>query len=493
MEVEFNPILAVDSYKTSHKWQYPDGTSHVSSYVEARADHSGLAVPGVVTFGLQAYLRRLAAAPVTAAFIDQARTLFAAHGVPFYEEGWRHILARHGGRLPVEIRAVAEGSVVPPGHALVQLVNTDPAAFWLTSYLETALLRAVWYPSTVATLSWAVKRLLREAWEQTSDAPEASLDFKLHDFGARGASSAETAALGGMAHLVNFQGTDTVEALLAAARFYDEPMAGFSIPAAEHSTITSWGRAGEADAYANMLRQFGGPGRVVAVVSDSYDVFHAVESLWGGRLRQQVLDMGGTLVIRPDSGDPVEVVALVLRLAANAFGTSRNSKGYEVLHPAVRVIQGDGINPATIRAILARMQADRFAIDNIAFGMGGALLQKVDRDTFSWAMKASAIQCHGVWRDVFKQPVTDRGKGSKRGRLALCRDAAGDWHTVPAGSCAEADDLLRPVFRDGALLVSHRFAEVRARAAAALRDAAPRHSGDGPAAPAPVLASAEAG
>lgn len=473
MEAEFTPIFAVDSYKTSHKWQYPDGTTHVSSYIEARADQSGLAVPGVVMFGLQAYLRRLAAAPITAALIEQARTLFAAHGVPFYEQGWREILDDHGGRLPVEIRAVAEGSVVPIGNALLQVVNTDPRAFWLTSYLETSLLRALWYPSSVATVSWAVRRLLRQAWIETSDAPEESLDFKLHDFGARGASSGESAALGGMAHLVNFKGTDTVEALLAAARFYDEPMAGFSIPAAEHSTITSWGRAGEAEAYANMLRQFGGPGRVVAVVSDSYDIFHAVESLWGGTLRQQVLDMGGTLVIRPDSGDPVAVVAEVLKLAAKAFGTERNQKGYHVLSPAVRVIQGDGITPPTIAAILTRMRQDGFAVDNIAFGMGGALLQKIDRDTFSWAMKASAIQCDGQWRAVFKDPVTDQGKGSKQGRLALRRSPDGFWETVAAESCPEEANLLRPTFRDGEMLTSTPFSEIRARVRAALHESPP--------------------
>jgi nicotinamide phosphoribosyltransferase len=468
MGAEYNPILAVDSYKASHKWQYPDGTAHVSSYIEARTDKSGLEVPGTLVFGLLPHLRRLADTPVTEAAINQAKTLFSAHGVPFFEEGWRRILDRHHGRLPIEIRAVAEGSVVPFSNALVQVVNTDPEAFWLTSYLETGLQRALWYPSTVATVSWAVKRILLEFWRTTSDAPVESLDFKLHDFGARGASSAESAALGGMAHLVNFKGTDTVEALLAAAEYYGEPMAGFSIPAAEHSTITCWGRDGEADAYANMLRQFGGPGRLVAVVSDSYDVFHAVEALWGGKLRQQVLDMGGTLVIRPDSGDPVEVVALVLKLAAKAFGTERNAKGYEVLNPAVRVIQGDGITPRTIRAILERMKADRFAIDNIAFGMGGALLQKVDRDTFSWAMKASAVEGGGLWRDVYKDPVTDQSKGSKRGRLALTRDASGVWRTVPVETCPEADNLLRPVFRDGEILSTPSFAEIRARAEAAL-------------------------
>ena len=148
--------------------------------------------------------------------------------------------------------------------------------------------------------------------------------------------------------------------------------------------------------------------------------------------------------------------------AAKAFGTSRNAKGYEVLHPAVRVIQGDGVNPHSIRAILTRMAADGFAIDNIAFGMGGALLQKVDRDTFSWAMKASAIRVGGQWRDVYKEPITDSGKGSKRGRLALIQDP--EWHTVRQESCAEADNHLKPVFRDGHLLNSTTFTEVRSRA-----------------------------
>ncbi|OAN43056.1 nicotinate phosphoribosyltransferase [Paramagnetospirillum marisnigri] len=464
----YTPILAADSYKASHKWQYPEGTEYVSSYIEARANNSGLDLPGSVFFGLQPLLRQWAETPITDSDIRRSAAVFAAHGVPFFEEGWRWILDAHQGRLPVEVRAVAEGSVVPFNNAVVQVVNTDPKAFWLTSYLETGLQRAVWYASTVATVSWSVKRILREFWALTSDSPVESLDFKLHDFGARGASSGESAALGGMAHLVNFKGTDTVEALLAADEFYGEAMAGFSIPAAEHSTITSWGRDGEVAAYANMLRQFGGPGRLVAVVSDSYDVFHAVEKLWGEELRAQVLDIGGTLVIRPDSGDPVTVVARVLDLAAKAFGTETNAKGYRVLNPAVRVIQGDGVNPKSIRAILQRMKNDGFAIDNIAFGMGGALLQKVDRDTFSWAMKASAIGIGGHWRDVYKEPVTDQGKGSKRGRLALVRDHGLGLRTVPLDSVPDADNLLRPVFRDGILLAPTTFAEVRARVAETL-------------------------
>ena len=184
-----------------------------------------------------------------------------------------HIVNAHGGRLPVRIRAVPEGTLVPVHHVLATIENTDPACAWLTSFLETALLR-VWYPTTVATNSWATKQLIARYLDQTGD--PAGLPFKLHDFGARGVSSLESAMLGGLSHLVNFMGTDTMSALLGARVYYGEPMAGFSIPAAEHSTITAWGRDGEAAAYRNMLRQFAKPGSIVAVVSDSYDLDHAV-------------------------------------------------------------------------------------------------------------------------------------------------------------------------------------------------------------------------
>ena len=171
---------------------------------------------------------------------------------------------------------------------------------WLTTFIETALLRAVWYPTTVATLSRKAKLIIQAGLEKSSDDPAGQLPFKLHDFGARGVSSGESAGLGGMAHLVNFMGTDTMEALLAARRYYGAEMAGFSIPAAEHSTMTSWGRARERQAYEMMLDRFEGEGRLVAVVSDSYDLDHAVNEIWGGALREKVLAQKGTLVIRHD-------------------------------------------------------------------------------------------------------------------------------------------------------------------------------------------------
>ncbi len=368
-----NLILNTDSYKASHFLQYPAGTQVVSSYIESR----GGQFPQTLFFGLQAFIKEYLLKPVTTADIDEAEALFAAHGVPFFRQGWEQIVQQHGGFLPIEIQALPEGMIVPTGNALVQIRNTDPQAFWLTSYLETALLRAVWYPTTVATLSWQVKQSIRQALEATCDNPAAELPFKLHDFGARGVSSHESAALGGMAHLVNFMGTDTVVALLAARKYYGADMAGFSIPAAEHSTMTAWGREGEADAYVNMLQQFGQAGKLLAVVSDSYDIYHAVSEIWGKQLRAQVESSGATVVIRPDSGVPEAVVPEVLERLYAEFGGRVNSKSYKVLSDCVRVIQGDGVDVNSIGVILQRIQQAGFSTENVAFGMGGGFCRRL--------------------------------------------------------------------------------------------------------------------
>jgi nicotinamide phosphoribosyltransferase len=464
-----NLLLDTDSYKASHWLQYPPGTDATFFYVESR----GGLHDRTVFFGLQAILKEALARPVTHADVDEARDVFVAHGEPFNEAGWRDIVDRLGGRLPLRIRAVPEGTVVPTHQALVTIESTDPRAYWVPSYLETLLLR-LWYPVTVATISWHAKQVIRQFLERTSDDPAGQLPFKLHDFGARGVSSAESAALGGAAHLVNFLGTDTVSGLLLARAHYHEPMAGFSIPAAEHSTITSWGRERELDAYRNMLARFAKPGAVVAVVSDSYDIFHAIREHWGKALREEVVASGATVVIRPDSGDPVAVVHQCLELLDEAFGHVVNGKGYKVLEH-VRVIQGDGINPDSIRAILERVTSAGYATDNVAFGMGGALLQQLNRDTQKFALKCSAARVDGRWIDVYKEPVTDKGKVSKRGRMTLLRHREyGTFRTVPVPPQAASieavdkplgyDDAMVTVWEDGRLLVDHRFADVRARA-----------------------------
>ncbi|HEU0278053.1 MAG TPA: nicotinate phosphoribosyltransferase [Rhodanobacteraceae bacterium] len=466
-----NLILNTDSYKASHWLQYPPGVDATFFYLESR----GGEYERTLFFGLQSILKEYLSRPVTPAMVDEAQAFFTAHGEPFNAIGWRHVVDQHGGHLPIRLRAVPEGTVVPTHQALMTIESTCPACFWVPSYVETLLMR-VWYPTTVATVSWHVKQAIRGYLARTSERAAEELPFTLHDFGARGVSSAESAALGGMAHLVNFRGTDTILGVLAAREYYGEAMAGFSIPATEHSTITAWGREHELDAYRNVLRQFARPGSVVACVSDSYDLYHAIEAMWGGALREDVIRSGATLVVRPDSGDPAEVVHKTLSLLNAAFGSTINGKGYRVLNH-VRVIQGDGVNPDSIRLILERITHSGYSAENVAFGMGGALLQKLNRDTQKFALKCSAARIDGAWIDVYKDPVTDHAKTSKRGRLTLARHRAhGTFKTIALpGSAVTAnadalgpgwEDALQTVWENGELKRDWSFAEIRARSEA---------------------------
>jgi nicotinamide phosphoribosyltransferase len=448
-----NLILDTDSYKSSHWLQYPPNTTGMYSYFESRGGRYG----STLFFGLQYLLREyLSGVVVSMTDVDEAQTFFDAHGEPFNRAAWVHLVEKHGGRLPIRIRAVAEGCVVPTHNILMSAESTDPDLFWIVSWLETILVR-LWYPITVATQSFYIKKDILDALTTSADDPLAELPFKLHDFGSRGVSSRESAGIGGMSHLVNFQGSDTIEGVRYANHYYDHPMAGFSIPAAEHSAITMWGRARELDAYRNMVKQFAKPGKTVACVSDSYDIYNVVESFWGDDLRDDVRDSGGTLVIRPDSGNPVEVILKCLEILERKIGMSKNMKGYKILPKYYRLIQGDGVDPESIRNILFELHAHGYSASNLGFGMGGANLQKVNRDTQRFAFKCSEATVDGVSVKVFKDPATDNGKRSKAGRLSLVQDG-GRLRTVEGG---RKDDVLVPVFEDGKILVDYTFEEVR--------------------------------
>ena len=456
-----NIILNTDSYKLSQWKQYPPGTEYISSYIESR----GGQWDKTVFIGLQAFIREYLTTPITTEDIDVAEAIIAKHGEPFNRAGWEYIVKVHGGKLPVEIKALPEGTVIDTKNVLVQIVNTDPNCYWLTSYLETALLRAVWYPTTVATNSWHSKQIILRALERTGD--PSLIDFKLHDFGARGVSSQESAALGDLGHLAIFKGTDTIAGILAAMEYYDADVCGFSIPAMEHSTVTSWGRKNEVEAYRNMLKTFGLKGALFAAVSDSYDIYEACK-LWGTVLKQEVIDSGAVVVIRPDSGNPSEVVTKCAHILDQYFGHTVNSKGFRVLNN-VRIIQGDGINAVTIRGILLSLEMAGYSADNIAFGQGGALLQIVDRDTLKFAMKCSAAYIRdavtkiGEWIGVYKDPVTDPGKRSKIGRLQLLKEPGSDFQTVSYLESQESKDRLQRVYLNGDLYNQTTFDQVRAR------------------------------
>lgn len=454
-----NLILLSDSYKFSMYTQYPPNTEYVYSYIESR----GGEFDTTVFIGLQVFLKEYLMKPITMEDIDEAAEVLSAHGEPFYREGWEYILNTYYGRLPVKIEAVQEGTVINNKNVLVTIINTDPKCFWLTTVLETALLRAVWYPTTVASNSYQTKKIIMEYLEATGDVTR--IDYSLNDFGSRGVSSAESAGLGGMGHLAIFKGTDNVQALRYIRKYYGGEAAknaGHSVPAMEHSTVTAWGRENEYDSYRNMIKQYGKPGAIVACVSDAYNIYEACEA-WGTILKQDVIDSGITLVVRPDSGNPPDVVLKCLQILEKHYGSVVNAKGYRVLNN-VKVIQGDGINMSMIKTILAIMRMNGYSADNIAFGQGGGLLQIVNRDDFKFAMKCSSVGIRNLetneleWRDVFKDPVDDKGKSSKKGILALIKNTDGSFKTVRHDWDSKTE--LKTVFMNGLIMQDYTWDEV---------------------------------
>ena len=377
--------------------------------------------------------------------------------------GWTRLLQKYAGCLPVRIKAVPEGTLVQNLNVLVTIENTDPEFPWPTNYLETLLMK-VWYPTSVATLAREIKKIIKGFLERTGD--PSLLPFKLHDFGYRGVSSEETGAIGGAAHLINFLGTDTAAGIvMLQEHYYPKSMPAFSIPASEHSTITAWGKGNELAAYRNMLTAY--PEGLVACVSDSYNIYNACEKLWGELLKPDVVKRKGTLIIRPDSGDPINVLTRVFEILGKKFGYETNAKGYRVLPPYVRVIQGDGVNMFTIQNMLYQLaKFHGWSADNIAFGMGGALLQQLNRDTQRFAFKCSAAQVNGEWRPVFKDPITDPGKNSKQGRLSLVEPQPGEFQTLEnvGNPTLVGDDRLVTVFENGLIRKEYDLESIRQRA-----------------------------
>ena len=465
-----NLILLADAYKYSHHKLYYPGTTQVYSYLESRGGKFG----STVFYGLQYFLKEyLEGVAFTQEDLDEAepfmQQVFGRDDV-FDKSKFQYILDQHGGRLPVRIRAVPEGMTVPVKNVLMTIENTDPECFWLTNFLETLLMQ-VWYPCTVATISREVKKVVANYFAQTAtEGSEAGINYVLNDFGYRGVSSMESAALGGSAHLVNFMGSDNLAGSVLAQRYYHTAeVYGKSIPATEHSICTLMGEKGELDIFRHVLNIF--PTGTIACVSDSYNIFRACEQYWGEALKGQILERDGTLVIRPDSGDPVQTLLAIFEILFEKFGYTTNDKGYRVLPPQLRVIQGDGVNYDAIKGMYAALQEQGISAENLVLGMGGALLQKLDRDTQQFALKCSAATVNGEDVVVQKSPTEMDAQGnivgsfkkSKGGRLKLVRQE-GSFRTVGEADHPELADQLVTVFENGALTKEWTFEEVRQRA-----------------------------
>ena len=460
MKLFDNAILNSDAYKLSHWLQYPKQTEIVYSYLESR----GGKFDYTVFFGLQYFLETyLQGTVITKEFIDEAelfsKELFGADY--FNRKGWEYILNKYNGKLPVRIKAVREGSVVPTKNVLFTIENTDENVPWLTNFLETILLE-VWYPITVATLSRNIKEKIKFYADKTGCQVS---PFHLNDFGFRGVSSPESAGLGGAAHLVNFLGTDTLAGIRLANKIYNSGVCGHSVFATEHSTTTIYGRDNEIQAYENFISTC--PEGIISLVSDSYNIYKAIE-MFGTTLKDKILSRGqntgfAKLVVRPDSGDPVKMSLEVIQLLEKYFGSTVNEKGYKTLNPKVGVIYGDGINFESIGEILDNITNNGYSTDNIVLGCGGKLLQDVNRDTLKFAIKCCWAKVDGKGREVYKDPITDQGKVSKKGKLKLVI-VDGQYKTVNEHECPELEDQLVTVFENGELFNKQNFSDIRKNA-----------------------------
>jgi len=460
-----NFILDTDSYKLSHFLGYPTDAEHIYSYAESR----GGRYPATVFHGIQRYAKQLADVRVTRADVYEAAAFAEAHGEPFNEEAWLNIVFKHSGRIPVRIKAVAEGTLVPTRNVLVTVENTDPTMPWLTSYIETALLRATWYPTTVATRIHYMKERIKPYYEATGDL--ANIGFGVLDFSARGCTSREAAEIGGVAHLLSFVGSDNIPAVLDARKYYDEPMAAFSVPATEHSVTTSYGVANELDSIGEMIDRMMPQNGILSLVGDTWNIYDFIRK--AATFKDRIHNKGGTLVIRPDSGEMRQVLPLVMKQVAEKFGTKKNAKGYDVINLA-KVLQGDGINENSVTTPFAIAKDLGLSADSIMTGSGGGLMQTdIDRDTCKFAFKASNVTRNGVDIPIAKDPITDPGKKSKMGRLKLVQNADWEYRTMTSqdidyGLTPEdgRSNLLRTIYEDGKLFNMESLATIRERLAA---------------------------
>ena len=462
--IENNICLLTDSYKLTHHYLYPKGTERIYSYLESR---TGAEFNKTIFYGLQYILKKyLVGNVVSEEKVLEAERLVDAHIAPgiFNTDDWMYIAQELDGKLPVEIKAVAEGSPVNVGNVLMTVENTDKRAYWLPNYLESLLLQ-VWYPSTIATLSAEVKKLCNFYLDVTGSSKD-NLNFMLHDFGYRGASSTESSRLAGSAHLLSFSGTDTVPSLAIPENYYNaKDIQGFSVQATEHSVMTAMGPEGEMEQAINVVQN--AHDGILSIVIDSYNYKNFLENacINGHELNEEIKSFlsrteGNKVVFRPDSGEPISTTIDCLEIIERGFGTTENDKGYKTFNANIGLLWGDGLDYQKIRDILFGIKAQGWAAENLIFGMGGGLHTSVNRDTQRNAFKCSAQLRNDEWIDIFKKPL-DSSKKSKKGRFKLLINDDFEYSTVPID--AKGEDQLRTVFKDGELLIDDSFEEIKNR------------------------------
>lgn len=474
-----NFVLNADSYKLSHNPLYKSDIKGMMSYVEPR-------ITGkiVVPFGAQMWVQKNLANPITVEMLDEAEAFASAHGEPFDREFWQHIVDVYAGYIPIVIKVAREGVPIPSANCIATVVCLDEKVRSIASFIETSFQRGLWYSTTIASEDLAIRKIIKKYFDLSVDAVDENandlrqkypgLPFMYHDFGARGVTCEEQAQIGGAAHLVNFTGSDTISGIRAANWYYDCAMAAFSVPATEHSVQCSYGSSEveQREYIKAVLTKYLKKGAILSIVLDGYDIYRESATLCSPEFVKLIQESGARVVFRPDSGDPHEVIPRILAMQEKAFGYTVNSKGYKVIN-CVGVIQGDGVCKETIESILKLVTDLGYSAQNIVFGSGGALLQKINRDTYKFAQKVCAVLVEDengkdVWKPIVKDPITDPGKKSKSGYLGLFKSRlTGEFMTFaydpndPSSIDSEWEDAMVEIYNCGEIKNRTTLEEVR--------------------------------
>jgi nicotinamide phosphoribosyltransferase len=473
---EENPMLALDVYKMGHMVQYAPGTTKVYSYLTTRSDKT---FDKTVFFGTGYYLKRYFSKKLepwmAEEFIYHVQNILGSCSA---EVALKARALCQLGYIPLEMKAVEEGTVMGIHNVLMTITNTHPDFAWAVGFWESLFIK-LWYPITVASCSYKYRKLVDRYFDLTVD-PEMYFlkDWTVHDFGYRGDQSEEGAALSGVCHLISFLGSDTVPAFNFARKFYNanpkrDAIMG-SVPASEHSVMCSFGRDNELAAFENMLELY--PTGIVSIVSDTFNVYTVLTD-FAVRLKSQILARAGKVVFRPDSGDPEYIICGdpnapegtpewkgAIRLLDEVFGSTVNSKGYKVLNPKVGLIYGDGMYYERYERTLKRLMEMGYATTNLVIGVGG-ILRNWTRDTLGFAVKATYVEVGGAPRAIEKDPITDHKKKSHKGLLSLTWDDEHKYVTHDECTPEEEDNtMLKVIYRDGVVLKAYALDEIRKRA-----------------------------
>ncbi len=477
-----NPLLLTDGYKLGHKEQYPNNTTLVySNWTPRKSRIEG--VDSVVFFGLQYLVKEYLIKQFNQEFFKQPKNEVVAEYKKYVDHylgvdyNASHIEDLHDlGYLPIEIKAIPEGTEVPIRVPMFTLVNTKPEFFWLTNYLETLLSNIIWQPCTSATIAKQYKKILTKYASETDIDNIGFVTWQGHDFSMRGMSGTESSILSGMGHALSFSGSDTLPVAKAFENFYKtdvtkELVIG-SVNATEHSVMCAGSKDDEIGTFKRLLNTY--PTGILSVVSDTWDLWKVLTE-YLPKLKEEILSRDGKLVIRPDSGDPVDIICGckhdnpivakgVIELLWEEFGGTINKQGYKVLSPKIGAIYGDSITIERATQICERLKEKGFASTNVVLGIGSFTYQYNTRDTFGFAMKATYVKVDGVGREIFKDPITDDGtKKSAKGLIQLYQDNGQITLKDQVTEKEEKEGLLKTIFIDGKLVIEDSLSKIRER------------------------------